>query len=129
MSITAADMVPRRSPVNHSLRAADPPTHLEVARPSRQTVSGPAFDALAGLSARQRSRLWAAGGVSARRDRVEPLGFLAARYPVTRRLTGELSFRVVARRFIGHEPPAAPIPDDYGDDFPRFLRGLGDAAS
>jgi hypothetical protein len=36
----------------------------------------------------------------ARSDRSGPIELLAARYPVIRRLVGELSFRVAARRFI-----------------------------
>ena len=95
----------------------------------QQTVSGFDPDVLAVLSVRPPSRVWIDDGVSARGDRIEPIEFLAARYPVTRRLAGELSFRVVARRFIRHEPPGVPIPHDYGDDFPRFLRTLGNAAS
>jgi Putative DNA-binding domain len=69
------------------------------------------------------------GRVLARHDRISPIEFLAARYPVIRRLVGELSFRVVARRFILREPPGAPIPHGYGDNFPRFLRTLGNTAS
>ena len=42
----------------------------------------------------------AEGRVLARSDRPGPIELLAARYPVIRRLVGELSFRVVARRFI-----------------------------
>ena len=41
----------------------------------------------------------------------------------------ELSFRVVARRFILSEPPSGRIPLSYGDNFPRFLRSQGNAAS
>jgi hypothetical protein len=67
-------------------------------------------------------------GVLARHDRTSPIDLLAARYPVIRRLVGELSFRVVARRFIFTEPPSAPIPHNYGDSFPRFIRSLGNAA-
>jgi hypothetical protein len=54
---------------------------------------------------------------------------LSARFPVTRRLVGELSFRIVARRFIQGEPPDFPVPANCGDGFPRFLRGQGSAAS
>jgi hypothetical protein len=35
----------------------------------------------------------------------------------------------VARRFIVSEPPGVPIPSNYGENFPRFLRGQGNAAS
>jgi hypothetical protein len=53
---------------------------------------------------------------------------LAARHPVTRRLAGESSFRIVARRFIIADPPSAPVPNGFGDNFPRFIRSLGNAA-
>lgn len=53
---------------------------------------------------------------------------MAARYAATRRLVGELSFHVTARRFISSEPPIAPVPSNFGDNFPRFIRGLGNAA-
>jgi Putative DNA-binding domain len=69
------------------------------------------------------------GGVLARRDRTRPIGLLAARYPVIRRLVGVPSFRVVARRFILSEPPSASISRScYGDSFPRFIRNLGEDA-
>jgi hypothetical protein len=53
---------------------------------------------------------------------------LAARYPVIRRLVGELSFRVVARRFIRSDPPSGVVPNSFGDNFPHFIRSLGNAA-
>jgi NADH dehydrogenase len=40
---------------------------------------------------------------------------MAARYAVTRRLVGELSFHVTAPRFISSEPPIAPVPSNFGD--------------
>jgi hypothetical protein len=43
-------------------------------------------------------------------------------------LTGELSFRVVARRFIRSHPPNGVVPGSFGDNFPRFIRSLGNAA-
>jgi hypothetical protein len=52
---------------------------------------------------------------------------LAARYAVVRRLVGELSFRVVASRFIRSHPPSG-IHSSFGDNFPHFIRGLGNAA-
>jgi hypothetical protein len=66
--------------------------------------------------------------VLARSDRPEPIELLAARYPVIRRLVGELSFRVVARRLIRSHQPSGAIPDSFGDDFPDFIRSLGNAA-
>jgi hypothetical protein len=53
---------------------------------------------------------------------------LAARYPVIRRLVGELSFRVVARRFIRSHPASGVVPDSFGDNFPHFIRSMGNAA-
>ena len=69
-----------------------------------------------------------AGRVSARRDRLGPIELLAARYPVVRRLVGELSFRVVARRFILSHPPGGAVLNAIGDGFPGFIRSLGNAA-
>src|SRR5262245_10733228 len=62
-------------------------------------------------------------------DRTGPIEILATRYPVVHQLVGELSFRIVARRFILDEPPSVPIPFSYGDNFPGFLRKQGTAAS
>jgi hypothetical protein len=64
----------------------------------------------------------------ARSDCPDPLEFLAVRYPVIRRLVGELSFRVVARRFIRSHPPSGVVPDSFGDGFPDYIRSLGKAA-
>ena len=64
-----------------------------------------------------------------RRDEASPLAILAARFPVVRRLVGVHSFAVMARRFIRSEPPGAPIPLRYGENFSRFLRSQGNAAS
>ena len=61
--------------------------------------------------------------------RTSPTYILGTRFPVVRRLLGEQSFRAVAHRFALREPPHFPIPVGYGEDFPRFLRALGDAAS
>jgi len=66
--------------------------------------------------------------VLARRDHPDPLELLAVRYPVIRRLVGELSFRVVARRFIRNYPPSGVVPDSFGDGFPDYIRSLGKAA-
>ena len=64
----------------------------------------------------------------ARSDRPGPIELLAARYPVIRRLVGELSFRVIVRRFIRSHPPGTVVPDSFGDNFPNFIRSLGNAA-
>jgi Putative DNA-binding domain len=68
------------------------------------------------------------GGVLSRGDRTGLIELLAARYPVTRRLAGELSFRIVARRFILADPPGTPIPESFYDYFPCFIRSLGNIA-
>jgi len=62
-------------------------------------------------------------------DRTSPIEVLAARYPVVHQLVGELSFRLVARRYVLNEPPSVPIAFSYGDNFPGFLRKQGTAAS
>jgi hypothetical protein len=54
---------------------------------------------------------------------------LAARYPVVRRLIGDDSFLDVARRFVAMQPPRLPIVHHFGESFPQYLRGLGEAAS
>jgi hypothetical protein len=63
----------------------------------------------------------------ARRDRLRTVELLAARYPVIRRLVGELSFRVVARRFILNRPASGMVPNSFGN-FPYFIRSSGNAA-
>ena len=82
-------------------------------------------DALVGSYRQALSDLRTDDGVSAHCDRTSPIEVLAARYPVMRRLVGELSFRIVARRFILSEPPSVPIALNYGDNFPGFLRNQG----
>jgi hypothetical protein len=67
-------------------------------------------------------------GISGRRDQANPIGLLAARYPVTCRLVGRSSFRLAARRFIHSRPPERSIGHGFADDFPRFLRNLGELA-
>jgi len=66
--------------------------------------------------------------VSTGRDHANPIGLLAARYPVTCRLVGRSSFRLAARRFIDSNPPQQPLRHDFGDDFPCFLRSAGNVA-
>jgi hypothetical protein len=105
--------------VNYSLRGVgiEPKTAEWPKRPSPKSPP-----ARAGTSG------WTEGGVLALSDRSDPLELLAARYPVIRRLVGELSFRVVARRFIRSHPPSDVVPNSFGDDFPDFIRSLGNAA-
>ncbi len=95
----------------------------------QQSVTSFNPNARAGLSVQPHLGRRSEGNVSARRDRISPIEFLTARYPVIRRLVGELSFRVVTRRFILGEPPSIPIPPSYGENFPLFLRIQGNAAS
>jgi hypothetical protein len=86
-------------------------------------------DAVVGLSRQPLSDLRTDDVVSAHCDRTIPIEVLAARYPVIRRRVGELSFRIVARRFILSEAPSVPVPLSYGDNFPGFLRNQGHTAS
>jgi hypothetical protein len=53
---------------------------------------------------------------------------VSTRIPVTRRLVGNESFDAAVRAFIAAEPPRSPVLLDYGDTFPRFIRGLGQDA-
>src|SRR5207248_3064950 len=54
---------------------------------------------------------------------------VAARYPVVRRLLWDESFDAIARLYVTAEPPRSPVLLEYGDGFPRFIRGLGEGAS
>jgi hypothetical protein len=98
--------------VNHSLSAAD----VEIQRSEwrkRPSPGAPFAPAGTGRYAHDNTSL---------------IELLAARHPVTRRLAGESSFRIVARRFINSDPPTAPVPDSFGDNFPRYIRSMGNAA-
>ncbi|WP_181702942.1 DNA-binding domain-containing protein [Chthonobacter albigriseus] len=53
---------------------------------------------------------------------------LAARFPVTLRLTGEAFFRAMARAFAADHRPESPILARYGDRFPDFVEGFPPAA-
>ena len=105
--------------MNYSLRGVDaePRTSDRQIRPLPKSPS-----ARAGSSGRTEGR------VLARRDRLRQVELLATRYPVIRRLVGELSFRVVARRFTLSHPASRVVPDSFGDNFPHFIRSLGNAA-
>jgi hypothetical protein len=105
--------------VNQALRSVDVEAGSSEWRKRPSLRSRPA---LAGPSR------WTDDGVLARSDRSSPIELLAARYPVIRRLVGELAFRGLARRFILSDPPKAPVPNSFGDNFPRFIRSLGNAA-
>jgi len=104
-------------PVNDSSSAVDveAPTPERRQHPSLKSRSAPATSRCT-------------GGVLFRGDRSSLIELLAARYPVTRRLAGELSFRIVARRFILADPPGTPVPESFCDCFPCFIRSLGDIA-
>jgi hypothetical protein len=95
----------------------------------RQSVASFDRDSLVGSYRQPFSDLRTDVDVLDYHDRTSPIEVLAARYPVVHQLVGELSFRIVARRFILSEPPSVPIPFSYGDNFPGFLRKQGTAAS
>jgi len=57
------------------------------------------------------------------------ISVLAARFPVVCRMVGEEVFRDIARRYIVSEPLRSAMVLQYGETFPRFLRGLGCQAS
>ncbi len=95
----------------------------------QQSAIGSYPKALVGVSVRPGLGRQPNDGVKTHRHRTGLIEVLAARYPVICRLVGELSFRIVARRFIFSEPPSIPIAPNYGDNFPRFLRGQSNAAS
>jgi hypothetical protein len=98
----------------------------------QQSVTRFESEAAVRFSVRPRSGRQPNDGAETHRSRtslIEVMEVLAARYPVVRRLVGEPSFRIVARRFILSEPPNIAIFASYGDNFPHFLRGQGSAAS
>jgi Putative DNA-binding domain len=105
--------------VNYSLRGVgiEPGTSGWRKRPSPRSL--PARTGTGGSTK---------GRVLARSDRPGPIELLSARYPVIRRLVGELSFRIAARRFIRSHPPSGVVPDSFSDNFPDFIRDLGNAA-
>jgi hypothetical protein len=49
-------------------------------------------------------------------------------YPAVQRLVGTEFFEAAAREFIARRAPASAYLNDYGADFPRFLRGFPPAA-
>lgn len=54
---------------------------------------------------------------------------VAARYPVVRKLLWDDAFRRAAHLYVTSEPPRSPVMLEYGDSFPRFLRGIGRCAA
>ena len=49
-------------------------------------------------------------------------------YPVVKRLVGEDFFEGAAQLFVARSPPRAAFLDQYGDEFPEFLRHLPSAS-
>jgi len=105
--------------VNYSLRGVDIQSRTSEWRERPSPKSPPARAETSGRTE---------GRFLARSDRPGPIEHLAARYPVIRRLVGELSFRVVARRFILTDPPSSVVPNSFGDNFPHFIRSLSNVA-
>jgi hypothetical protein len=105
--------------VNYSLRGVDVEPRTSEWRKRLSPRSPPARAGTSG---------WTEGRVLARSDRPGPIELLAVRYPVIRRLVGELSFRVVARRLILSHPPSGVVPNSFDDNLPHFIRSLGNAA-
>jgi hypothetical protein len=95
----------------------------------QQSVTDSHPKALVGFSVSPGSGSLPHDGVRSHRNRTDLIEVLAAKYPVIRRLVGELSFRIVARRFILSEPPSIPIAPSFGDNFQRFLQGHSNTAS
>jgi Putative DNA-binding domain len=95
----------------------------------QESVTGSHPKALLGFSLAPGSGSPPNDGVKSHRNRTDLIEVLAVQYPVIRRLVGDLSFRIVARRFILSEPPSIPIAPSFGDNFPRFLRGQSNTAS
>ncbi len=54
---------------------------------------------------------------------------VAARYPVARKLLWPESFDQIALMYVMKEPPRSPVLLEYGDDFPQFLRSIGQIAA
>src|SRR5208283_2885287 len=48
------------------------------------------------------------------------IGALEARYPVSRRIVGDVVFRAMARAFASARKPRSPVMIAYGGDFPEF---------
>jgi hypothetical protein len=59
----------------------------------------------------------------------DPVALLAARFPVIRRLVGDESFHLMARRYMFSALARGASRLDYGDTFPQFLRSQGTSAS
>jgi len=51
------------------------------------------------------------------------IGAIEARYPVSRRIEGEETFRAMARAFVRAHKPRSPVMIAYGEEFPEFIAG------
>ncbi len=51
------------------------------------------------------------------------IGAIEARYPVSRQIAGEETFRAMARAFVGAHKPRSPVMIAYGGEFPEFVAG------
>ncbi len=56
------------------------------------------------------------------------IGALEARYPVSRRIAGDDSFRAMARAFVRAHKPRSPVMIAYGAEFPEFVADMRRAA-
>ena len=54
---------------------------------------------------------------------------VSARYPVVRKLLWDDAFNRVAHQYVVSEPPRSPVLLQYGESFPKFLRGIGQGAA
>lgn len=54
---------------------------------------------------------------------------MSARYPVVRKLLWDDAFNRVAHQYVVSEPPRSPVLLQYGESFPKFLRGFGQGAA
>ncbi|MBI2254171.1 MAG: putative DNA-binding domain-containing protein [Proteobacteria bacterium] len=55
-------------------------------------------------------------------------GVLAARFPVIRRLVGDVCFQGCCLRFVAEHPPLSPVLAEYGAGFAAFLTALPELA-
>jgi len=54
---------------------------------------------------------------------------VSVRYPVVRKLLWDDAFNRVAHQYVVSEPPRSPVLLQYGESFPKFLRGIGRGAA
>jgi hypothetical protein len=70
-----------------------------------------------------------AGILVGRDDDRHSIVIMAARFPVVRRLVGEDSFDLMARRFVRRQLCGSPSRHEHGEAFARFIRSQSAAAS